>query len=285
MQPRKKKLQKGFTLIELLIVIGLLGALTSLILPSLSASRRDAIMDTFKYNKAGTFRALKQHQQMIGKYPDNLHTGYTDAAGTDPMPGLPMGGGKNLAGERPSQITPPNQVYKRALTATEAASLKAAGITHVSHGAGSTAVDDASPPVVAMNVDRWRSHPSEGASAAYIDGRKIGEWEGRANPDAPVTTGGNAGPYTVIPLRVTPDVIWAAGEDSSNDWAKGNFEVKIEIEGQANMASKAYGGAGVDPDFGYINAFFLVHNDSGASETEPARLIGVGGPSGTVLNQ
>ncbi|NMA45119.1 MAG: type II secretion system protein GspG, partial [Lentisphaerae bacterium] len=56
-------MRSQFTLIELLIVIGLLGALTALILPSLMADREEALGDVCDYNQAGTVRVLKQFKQ------------------------------------------------------------------------------------------------------------------------------------------------------------------------------------------------------------------------------
>ena len=88
---------RGFTLIELLIVIGLLGALTALVLPSLTADREEALGSICDYNQAGTVRTLRQFASMMGHYPNQFHTGlYTETAttkgavgSTGVMPGLP----------------------------------------------------------------------------------------------------------------------------------------------------------------------------------------------------
>ena len=82
--------RSSFTLIELLIVIGLLGALTALILPSLMANREDALGDVCDYHQAGTVRVLKQFYQVYHHYPAGMHTGLQSGANpTYPMAGLP----------------------------------------------------------------------------------------------------------------------------------------------------------------------------------------------------
>ncbi|MFW5864150.1 MAG: type II secretion system protein, partial [bacterium] len=53
---KRKNRKSGFTLIEMLVVIGLLGALTALVLPSLTANREEALGDVCDYNQAGTVR-------------------------------------------------------------------------------------------------------------------------------------------------------------------------------------------------------------------------------------
>jgi prepilin-type N-terminal cleavage/methylation domain-containing protein len=60
MKVKTVKTKGGFTLIELLIVIGLLGALTALILPRLAADHEEAMGDVCDYNQAGTVRVLTQ---------------------------------------------------------------------------------------------------------------------------------------------------------------------------------------------------------------------------------
>ena len=265
---KKMKNKGGFTLIELLIVIGLLGALTALILPRLAADRRTAIEDVMHYNVAGTMRTLKQHKTMAGTYPDYLHTGFVqaEASGILPMPGLPRGAGQNLM--RGGLGT-----GRRQLTATEAASLTNAGIANLSVGAtGSVAV--AALPVVAVNVTAWRSDGE--ARTTHIDGRSIADWQ-------------DSGNYTVIPFYVTPKAVWGKGTGGNQDWTKGNFEVSLDLVGKVTMSTSPYGtdgnGAGQDSvDFPYVTAFFLVDSND-ADGVEAARLIGIGGPSGSILNK
>lgn len=84
--------RRGFTLIEPLIVIGLLGALAALVLPSMMADREKALEKICDYNNAGTLRVLKQYQAFTGNLPDGLHTGLkvaTGAASSDKMDGMP----------------------------------------------------------------------------------------------------------------------------------------------------------------------------------------------------
>lgn len=156
----KQRHQRGFTLIELLIVIGLLGALTALVLPSLSAVRTEAISSINSYNVAGPLRFLLQCKQITNNYPTYLHTGYVDSDGTYAMPGLPYGGGKNLEDRGGSSV----------LSETEAESLAEAGITDLCFGPGS---DSSSYPTGAMSIEDATSLPAVAAS--------LGSWRNQGS--------------------------------------------------------------------------------------------------------
>jgi prepilin-type N-terminal cleavage/methylation domain-containing protein len=126
-QSVKTKAKGGFTLIELLIVIGLLGALTALILPRLSGERDTALLEVCDYNQAGTARNLAQYAQLYGVLPDAMHTELeTNAQDT---------GGNNLMG-MPEDAVANFTGSTVQLTADQAASLKAGGITNLAYNVG-----------------------------------------------------------------------------------------------------------------------------------------------------
>lgn len=71
----KKVGRKCFSLIELLIVIGIMGALAALILPSFSDFETSAKDTACDYNQAGTLRYLNMFKSANGVYPSGFHTG------------------------------------------------------------------------------------------------------------------------------------------------------------------------------------------------------------------
>jgi prepilin-type N-terminal cleavage/methylation domain-containing protein len=85
MTTSKKKRMKndgGFTLIELLIVIGLLAALTALILPQFADRSEEAKAAATEYNAVGLDRTLRQFNAINGVWPTFWNTG-TDATVTE----------------------------------------------------------------------------------------------------------------------------------------------------------------------------------------------------------
>ncbi len=267
----KKTLVKrqSFTLIELLIVIGLLGALTALILPTLAANREEALGDVCDYNQAGSVRTLKQYENIVGAYPADLHTGMQ---GTDEsavaMDGLP-------SAQTDHMITDIEDT-RLALSADQAASLAAAGITSIASGTGlnTTVVDDTVN--VAQACDSGGSNPwfDDGGVEMTFDGVAISDWaEGTEGPSW--NTDGGSGP--VVCLWIAPTVDWSAGDGGNNDWSKGNVELAIDMEGQCPIPTAA--ASGDEVDFSYYMAYFKVF-DNGS----PARMIGSTCPECGVLN-
>lgn len=265
MRKMKKKMRNGgFTLIELLIVIGLLGALTALILPRLSASREDAIGDVCDYNQAGTLRVLNQYYDMYGKYPKDLHNGMTSTdSGAVAMPGLPDFQGGNMV----SNIT----TTRHALLTNEATSLIEAGIESIcsSNGLHSTAV--ATGVYVARCTTNW---VDDSESPYTFNGMDIAEWESASGTPSWDATNG-----IVVTLWVAPTTDWSAnqGDSGNNDWTKGAVDYGISLAGQCPVPTTSINGK--EPDFAYYMAYFKVYSDG-----TKARLIGTSCPECGVLN-
>ena len=264
---KKTKNKGGFTLIELLIVIGLLGALTALILPRLAANREEAIGDVCDYNQAGTLRVLSQYKDMFGLYPKGLHNGLIGTGATaTAIDGLP----DFQAGNMITNIA----TTRHALTTNQAASLVAAGITTVAYSNGYNLASVAAGVNVARCTTSWVTDEEIGYT---FDGIGIAAWEaGTATPSW--DSGSGFGPGVVVVLWVTPTTDWSGkGDGGNNDWTKGEVELGITLAGQCPVpVASATGG---DPDFAYYMAYFKVY-DSGAA----ARLIGTSCPECGVLN-
>lgn len=283
-----KKNQSGFTLIELLIVIGLLGALTALILPSLSADRKAALMDVSEYNKAGTARTLYQYKDLVGEYPSDMHSGLSDMAAGIRIAGMPKCASFNVTtggGIRPTSIAQ--------LTATEASSLAAAGVDSLCYDTGLHSKTLADGDYVVMScsaVDQQWLHKNYSPSVATtpsgvevgkitFDGRTLDTWIRDMNSDKTAFTGTDG---VVVAAYIAPTTDWSAGSGDNNDWTKGNVTLGIALEGQAPVPTEAAETTG-EISFAYYVAHFLVDNDD-TDKIQPAKLIGVTCPGGTALN-
>ena len=263
----KKKIKNkgGFTLIELLIVIGLLGALTALILPRLAADREEAIGDVCDYNQAGTLRVLNQYYDLFGKYPKGLHNGLDGTgASAAAIDGLPDFQGVNMLTNAATTIV--------ALTTNQATSLVAAGITTVAYSNGYNLVNVATDVRVARCTTSWVTDEEIGYT---FDGLGISAWEaGTATPAWDTANGAGI----VVTLWVAPTTDWSdKGDGGNNDWTKGEVELGLSLEGQCPVPVKS--ATGGEPTFAYYMAYFKVYN-SGAK----ARLIGTSCPECGVLN-
>ncbi len=259
--------KSGFTLIEMLIVIGLLGALTGLLLPALSVNREEALGDVCDYNQAGSVRVLKQYRSMFGGYPADMHNGLqgTDGAAVA-MEGLPDAQEDHMVNDLDDT--------RHALTEDQADSLIAAGITSVCSDTGlnSTAVAADVNVAAACADDGSNAWLDDGGVEMTFDGISISDWaQGTAGPSWNSSTG------PVVCLWIAPTVNWAAGSGDNNDWTKGNVEYGIEMEGQCPIPTAA--ASGDDVSFAYYMAYFKVFNDG-----SPARMIGSTCPECGVLN-
>ena len=266
----RKATQQGFTLIELLIVIGLLGALTALVLPSLSADREEALGSVCDYNQAGTVRTLKQYSNVFGLYPNQFHTGLTAETVTDStangtvMDGIPSAQNANLG-----HLAPANYIIN--LSPDQVGSLSAAGITDFAYGDGYNIVSvNGTAPVLSIydGTNTWKDD-SDPADDYTFDGATVADWEAGTGPD------GRAG--EVICLWITPTLDWSVNQESANkDWTGGNLEMEISLEGQCPIPAEGISG---DPEFAYYMAYFKVYSDGTA-----AKLIGTSCPECGIMN-
>ncbi|MFP4381190.1 MAG: type II secretion system protein [Candidatus Sumerlaeia bacterium] len=264
---KRKNRKSGFTLIEMLVVIGLLGALTALVLPSLTANREEALGDVCDYNQAGTVRVLKQYANLVNAYPAGMHSGLqgTDAS-AEAMEGLP-------SAQLEHMVTDIDET-RLALSADQAASLAAAGITSIAHGTGYniTDVDEDVNVAAACAADGSNPWFDDGGVEMTFDGIAISDW---AQANGTPSWDASAGP--VVCLWITPTVDWAAGEGDNNDWSKGNVELGVEVEGKCPIPTAA--ASGDEVSFSYYMAYFKVYNDG-----SPARMIGTTCPECGVMN-
>jgi prepilin-type N-terminal cleavage/methylation domain-containing protein len=264
-----KKNRSGFTLIELLIVIGLMGALTALILPKLSASREEAIGDVCDYNQAGTLRVLKEFKQMTGQYPSGLHNGLNGIAATaTKVDGLPDYQSNNMVANIATTLTK--------LTANQSLSLSNAGITSIAYDTGYNTAPVAADVYVARCDFHWKD---DGGKMYQFDGVPVSTTNGAAasgtktweDEDANGTTEG-----IIVTLWVAPTTDWSM-PTGNKDWTKGSVELGIDLAGKCPVPVSSIGGG--EPTFAYYMAYFKVYDDGTA-----AKLVGTSCPECGVLN-
>jgi prepilin-type N-terminal cleavage/methylation domain-containing protein len=281
---------KGFTLIELLIVIGLLGALTALVLPSLSADREEALGDVCDYSQSGTLRVLKQFKQLTGTLPDGMHNGLTGVGGdATAIDGLPEAQSYNMTASDPLDIDGDGQtddgvfsVTLHSLTAEEAASLQAAGIDYICSGTGLQITDIAEGIFVAQCTDAWY----DDTPAQYtFDGIGVADWIS-GDLDGSGVAGDSASDEesgTIVVLWVAPTINWDSATGDNSDWGHGNVSLGLDLEGQCPIP--AAGVNGTDPEFGYYMAYIKAYQGSAnPEEATPAKLVGTSCPECGVLN-
>jgi len=270
---------RTFTLIELLIVIGLLGALTALILPSLTANREEALGDICDYNQAGTVRILKQYENLVNGYPADMHNGLDAATEiAKAIPGLPGAQKANMVATIDGPCPSIHQ-----LTKLQAKSLSTAGITSICSGTGlnQTSIKDvAGDTDVATSVAVVRAYSAgaywtDDASADItFDGRSLRQWETAANTPS---WDQKEGEGVVVVLWLAPTTDWDSGRGDINDWSKGSVTMAIDMEGHCPIPTEA--ASGDEVSFAYYMAYFKVYNNGA-----PARLIGSTCPECGVLN-
>lgn len=261
----KTKKMSGFTLIELLIVIGLLGALTALILPSLSADREEALGDVCNYNQAGTVRTLKQFKQLTGLYPDDMHSGLQSLdSSAVAMEGLPGAQGDHMGEDGDSCPS----LYQ--LTADDVNSLTEAGIIDVCYGTGlnSQELSEGDSVVRAYNDSHYWYDDSGEDAVMTFDGVSLEDWENGVADD---------GEGVVLVFWIAPTTNWDASVEANKDWTKGAVDLGIDMEGQCPIPAEA--ASGDEVSFSYYMAYFKVYSDGSA-----AKLIGTTCPECGVLN-
>ena len=267
----KIRKNQGFTLIELLIVIGLLGALTALILPSLSADREEALGDVCDYNQSGTVRILKQFHQLTGVYPNDMHSGLQSLdSSAMAMDGIPEAQADHMGSG--TETCP--SLYQ--LTASDVNSLTEAGITSVCYGTGlnTQTLSEGDSVVRAYNNSHYWYDDSGENRVMTFNGVSLENWEtGDLNNDGePEDSSG-----VVLVFWIAPTTDWNANVAANKDWAHGNVKLGIDLEGQCPIPAEDTDGG--EPSFAYYMAYFMVYTDGSA-----AKLIGTTCPECGVLN-
>lgn len=178
MMRKIRKKQGGFSLIEMLVVIIILAALVTQILPSVNVTEREVNTIADDYNNAATLRYLSMFNALTGTYPSGLHTGLQDNANAPapspdndswlPMPNISVDVAMMMLNEVDNtncdsandnwQLRDPNEKnpiignvalindrpVKNELTYGEMISLKKAGITTLGYGENATKAIDVS---------------------------------------------------------------------------------------------------------------------------------------------
>jgi prepilin-type N-terminal cleavage/methylation domain-containing protein len=206
--------KSGFTLIELLIVIGLLAALASVILPTLMGDRDTALNSVDKYNQAGTLRTLRQYEAMTGELPNGLHTGLQAADGTDGvMPGV--------SATLQANVTTMGSVV--ALSPDDVTALRKIGIQQLACGTGNPDAHTLATTLGYQNV----------STTLYTLSLPMGEdslWKDKNGKTLSFNGKGlhylgHASYTKVIPLFIAPTAQWNA---EGKNWVKG-FSVSMDI--------------------------------------------------------
>ncbi len=261
--------RQSFTLIELLIVIGLLGALTALILPSMRGARHDAVELISDYNQAGTARTLVQYRSLYNQLPNQMHTGLVaenagdgDAFEADDLMDLPPDAVANLgrAGSRAE------------LSNANIRSLNRVGITALAYGDGYNIVD--LPDISGVDFGTAAAQAGSTLFLATLhdawEPEGGGAWTFRGR--IPSDIADDTADEMIIALFIAPTMDWETNRPI-DDWSQGELQLTIELEGKCPVPA--------DSDFRYYMAFLKVHGGNGRTRAD---LVGTACPECGILN-
>ncbi len=282
---------KGFTLIELLIVIGLLAALSALVLPSLQADREEALGGICDYNQAGTIRTIRQYSKMYNHFPNGFHTALsaTNASTSDNivedvsgiMPGLPKAQDNKLGPLAANAVV--------TLDNETAASLKNAGITELCYGTGRNAVAVDAGLNLVSPLSTWED---DGGALFTFDGIFVHDANaGTENSWEDYDNNGTA-EGVIVALWIAPTIDWTPNPaNANNDWTGGTVEMEITLEGKCPIPAQSVdvdgsGTAGGEVSFSYYIGYFKLFDADydGDGEIDPAIMIGSTCPEDGILN-
>ncbi|MBN2642010.1 MAG: type II secretion system protein [Victivallales bacterium] len=260
-----KRLRKNFSLIELLIVIGIMGALTALILPQFQSAEEDAKDTGCDYNNSGTLRYVSMFKAVNGVYPSGFHTGLggTAAASTvygtdDDDPGIdPTCANLTEA----CSIALLDDTTNKYLT-----SMKKAGIVKVA--VADEAAADIDGVQVATITGNWFEDNVGGTGDNPTDtltfqGKSFTEW--MAAGTAPDGKDG-----ILVPLFAATTMDWDNYYNENGD-AVGESKVSIALPGKCPWPE--------DGKLRFYICFFKAYADG-----SPAKLIGTACPECGTLN-
>jgi prepilin-type N-terminal cleavage/methylation domain-containing protein len=273
MNKKNLKKQGGFTLIELLIVIGLLGSLVALVLPSFRGARHDAVELISDYNQAGTARTLVQYRALYNQLPNNMHTGLVAPnAGT----------GDSFAAADVMDV-PGDLLDNLELTGSRSElsnanirSLNRVGITTLAHGPGFSE----NPLPDLLGVDFAVPAEAQAGSGLFLitlhDGwapEAGGDWTFRGRTPSQIADA--TADEKIIALFIAPTIDWESGPEGRpvDDWTQGELALTIELEGKCPVPT--------DVDFRYYMAFLKVHGGNGRTRAD---LVGTACPECGILN-
>jgi type IV pilus assembly protein PilA len=260
---KSKQLRRNFSLIELLIVIGIMGALTALILPQFQNAEDNAKDSACDYNNSGTLRFVTMFKAANGVYPTGFHTGM-DGANV-----FTVGEGDTDYGVDPTAANMSGMTTKAALTdagdgtAEYLTSMKESGIVTLASGTGE-ATDIASVPVcqIASTDSAW----SEDSSGGTVATTNIVTFGGKTLPELAAANGikQGDGAGVIVPLFVASTVDWEKAYKADGT-EKGDSYVNIALEGKCPWPA--------DGKFRYYICFFKAYADG-----TPAKLVGTACP-------
>jgi len=254
----------GFSLIEIMIVVIILGALVGIIIPQFNQSESEAKDVGCDASNYGTLRQISNSRSINGVYPSRLHTGFEADAAT----GAPMG---TSDCSKLAPVTATNLVYKStwvALTADQAASLKAAGIVNIAYGGfGIDAgfVETASGVHVASVTSTWLEDHDDTTTEVTINGADLTDYR-YDDPYTSTTVDG-----IVVPLIAAPTSDFENDYHGSTD-SKYPSKISIAQVGACPWVEKG-------TEFPFYVCFFKVFNDG-----TPAKMIGTACPECGSLN-
>jgi prepilin-type N-terminal cleavage/methylation domain-containing protein len=190
MEMRKmwRKHTSAFSLIEMLVVLLILAALVTQLLPTVNKSEKEINTVADEYNMAGTLRYLETFNALHNSYPTALHTGLKTNAttGVEVMDGISidclmaMRGGvapaivgewawdgiSKKVYEGVGKLGPTALSVGHEVTVSEAASLKNAGIKSLTYGSTVTAIDISTGAQPANSYNDASGTLSDGAGTA-----------------------------------------------------------------------------------------------------------------------
>lgn len=285
---KKNKMRtKSFSLIELLIVIGIMGALAALILPSFSDSETAAKDTACDYNNAGILRYVTMFKATNGVYPSGFHTGASDAAGEkagDPVSSMAVVTAGNING-----FTDKLEIDKD--DGTYGQSLQSAGIAQLAYG--TEVADDIGDVTAVLEVTgdwsetmdangAYLDVATDGAPAITVRGLPLSTW--KAAGEAEVTDAAdyealddnlkkcrkaNEGAFKIVPLFAASTIDWETAHPYQGLAIAS--KVGVAMEGKCPWLDAG--------SFRYYICLFKVYEDG-----SPAKLIATACPECGVLD-
>ncbi|MFA6814753.1 MAG: type II secretion system protein [Lentisphaeria bacterium] len=280
---KERMTRKNFSLIELLIVIGIMGALTAMILPHFSDSESAAKDTACDYNNAGTLRYVTMFEASNGVYPSGFHTGTdSEVAGVDVADGVI---------DAMAVVTRENMKEKTEVLAIDSddgsygQSLQEAGIAQLAYEKKAAEDIGTVTAVRAVSADWSDTMNADGSYKSVVDGGAplqlkgvvLSDWVAAGvavdwstlTDDQKRCRKATESVFKIVPLFVATTVDW----ENAYPYGGGSQESKISI---TEVGKCPWLDAG---SFRYYICLFKVYEDGTA-----AKLIGTACPECGILD-